>query len=196
MKIIDLIQGSKEWHEFRRNHIGASDSSSVMHMNPWKCVLELWEEKVLGWETTLTDAMRRGQDMEMTARDHYQKLTGIKVVPVVIEDSSFPYISASLDGITDDFKRAVEIKCGRKSFQLAKNGIIPSYYFCQLQHQMKVTGLDSIDYFNFDGDNSILLTQKRDDEFIKEMLERYSEFWNYVVTKIPPRQHYETTFII
>ena len=196
MKILDLVQGSRAWHDFRSCHIGASDSSTIMGMNPWENISSLWEEKVLGWEKPHTDAMTRGQSMETMARESYQILTGLSVLPLVCEDDKIPYMSASFDGITHDLTRAVEIKCGIKSHKSAKSGAIPAYYVCQLQHQMKIAELDEIDYYSFDGKDGILIVQKRDNEFIKEMLERYSEFWNYVITKTPPRQYHETTFII
>jgi predicted phage-related endonuclease len=41
-----LIQGSDEWHDFRRKHIGASDSPAIMELDPFCSLLDKWEEKV------------------------------------------------------------------------------------------------------------------------------------------------------
>jgi predicted phage-related endonuclease len=87
--------------------------------------------------------------------------------------------------LTADLKNAVEIKCGKASHKLAEKGEIPIYYRAQLQHQMFVASLDEIDYFSFDGTNGILLTVKRDDDFINEMVDMELEFW-YCVTHLTP----------
>lgn len=35
----------EEWLQYRRCGIGGSDASVVMGENPWRSVLQLWEEK-------------------------------------------------------------------------------------------------------------------------------------------------------
>jgi predicted phage-related endonuclease len=105
---------------------------------------------------------------------------------MVAEDIFYPFISASFDGMTPDYKHAVEIKCGKGSHKLAQKGEIPVYYQAQLQHQMYVANLDIIDYFSFDGKNGILIKVERDNEFIQEMLDKEIEFWHCVTNLTPP----------
>lgn len=187
MKILEITQGSQEWHDFRRVHLGASESGTIMGMNPYRTPLDLWEEKVFGWEQPKTQAMTDGQTMETIARSAYQEQTGILVEPLVCEHDAIPYISASFDGMTKDLKHAVEIKCGKGSHRSAKEGLIPAYYYCQLQHQMMVADLQIIDYYSFDGEKGILIKAVRDDELIEEMLEKYHWFWNCITTQTIPR---------
>jgi putative phage-type endonuclease len=182
----DLLQGSPEWIEFRRHHIGASEAATVMGLNPWQTKQSLWEEKVLGWTKEISDAMERGTKMENQARHAYQLETGKLVSPLVAEDDTYSYISASFDGLSEDRKHCVEIKCGKSSHKLARAGEIPIYYQAQLQQQMYVSGLEEIDYWSFDGSEGILLTLVRDNEFIKELVEREKEFWHCVTNLTPP----------
>lgn len=196
MRILDLKQGSKEWHVFRSKHLGASEASIIAGLNPWISKLALWEEKVLGWTKEINHAMVRGTEMEEQARHAYQLETGIMVCPMVAEDDVHPFISASFDGISSDFKRAVEIKCGRSSHKLARASQIPIYYRAQLQQQMYVANLQEIHYWSFDGEEGILLTLTRDDQFIRELIDKSIDFWHCVTTFTPPEVDYETVIAI
>ena len=138
MKIIEgLEQNSDEWRQWRNNHIGASDASAILGLNPWRTPLQLWEEKVLGWEKEMTSKMKKGQEMEKDARFSYESMKGILFPPIVAECELFPFISASFDGFNLLTKEAVEIKCGYHSHCLAQTNQIPEYYIAQLQHQIQ-----------------------------------------------------------
>jgi putative phage-type endonuclease len=187
MKQIFIEQGSKEWIEFRHTHVGASDASCIMGVNPWKTKQMLWEDKVLGWEMEMTEKMREGTRLEPEAREAYIRLVRVVVVPMVLESSEHPFLSASMDGMTLDMDHAVEIKCGASSHRLAKKGEVPEYYVAQLHHQAFVTGLKSIDYFSYDGKNNILIPYLTDPNYIRIMVEKELEFWHCVQSRTPPK---------
>ena len=188
MKIYeDLLQGSPEWLEFRRLHIGASDASTIMGLNPWHTKLQLWQEKCLGWTKEVNNAMRRGTAMEEQARNAYELHTGFVVSPLVAEDDNYPFISASFDGVTSCQKRIVEIKCGKASHKLAQHGEVPKYYYAQLQQQMYVAGVQLMDYWSFDGTEGILIPVVRDNQIITTLLEKLIEFWDCVQSNTPPK---------
>jgi len=187
MNIIDLVQNTPEWLAFRANHIGASDASTIMGLNPWRSRKQLWEEKTLGWSQDLNENMRRGQKMEKSALENYQERTGYIMKPCVAEDSIYPFLSASFDGINEELNRVVEIKCGKSSHKLAHCGLIPKYYYAQVQHQMFIANVDEMDYFSFDGKEGILIPVKKDNAFIYEMLEMEIEFWHSIANLIPPK---------
>lgn len=188
MKIIEnLEQGSQEWLLFRQNHVGASDASTIMGINPWRTKKQLWEEKVLGWSQEINANMKRGQLMEKDALYVYQALTKYSMAPLVVEDLLFPFLSASFDGISECLNRVVEIKCGKNSHKLAHLGKIPDYYYAQMQHQMFIANVDEMDYFSFDGQQGILMPVERNNIFIYEMLEKEIEFWHCVTQFTPPK---------
>ena len=182
-----LIQGSPEWLEFRKSHLGASDAGTIMGLNPWSTSLQLWQEKCLGWTKDVNDAMRRGTNMEEKARDAYSIQTGRLVSPAVGTCEVHAFISASFDGISSDYAHAVEIKCGKASHKQAQKGIIPDYYYAQCQQQMYVAGLQLMDYWSFDGKEGILISVVRDNQFITKLVDNLIEFWNRVQSNTPPR---------
>lgn len=187
MKLIPLVQGSKEWLTYRDSHLGASESSSIMDCNPFKSKFKLWEEKTLGWHEPVNENMLRGQRMEPAARLAYEIKTGIFVEPMVGEHDIYSFISASFDGVSPCLSNIVEIKCGKKSHAMAQQGIIAPYYLCQVYHQMMVAGIDQMDYWSFDGTEGILIPVVRDNQFITTLLEKLIEFWDCVQTNTPPK---------
>jgi putative phage-type endonuclease len=193
MKIIlGLEQNTKEWLEFRRNHIGASDAATIMGLNPWRSALALWEEKTMGSEQECNTNMRRGQKLEPLAREAYMMETGLIVEPIVAECEIRPFLSASFDGVTKCLSHAVEIKCGASSHKLALMDEVPIYYYAQLQHQMYIGGFLGMHYYSFDGKDGILIEMDRDEDFIDEMLEKEIAFWNCVTQFTPPEVDNET----
>lgn len=181
MKIIkNIIQGSPTWLEYRQQHLGASDSSAILGINPWKSPTQLWEEKVFGWAQSINANMQRGVELEPIARVAFELEMGIKVEPAVAECEILPFLSASFDGLSEDHKTLVEIKCGKASHRLAMQGEIPDYYKSQLQHQMYIADAEMIFYYSFDGKQGITIIEERDEAFIKVMLEKYLKFWDCV----------------
>ncbi len=190
-RYISLVQGSKEWLEFRRSHIGGSDAGIIMGVNPWTTPYQLWEQKVIGKEVPENEAMSRGKRLEPIARDLYIEMTGIYVKPAVcIHVFDLPWMMASLDGISicDDLVvTGIEIKCaGITDHELAKLGYIPEKYVPQCQHILEVCGLDEMDYFSFDGKEGVIVKVKRDQSYIDEMVKKEYEFWQRIQNLDPP----------
>ncbi len=182
-----MEQGSQEWLKMRRNYIGASDCPVVMLVDPWRTPFNLFEEKLGLVQTTETEAMRRGKELEPFAREEFEKVTGIKMTPQVLFHPEVKYMMASMDGVSEDGKSAVELKCpGEATYRLAMAGKVPEHYNCQLQHQMAVAGLQSIFYFCYDGTTGIVLEIERNDSFIDKIYREEAEFWNRVQNFDPP----------
>ena len=173
-----LIQQSDEWFALRRNHIGASDAPIIMGVSPWKTSYQLWEEKLGFRKNNTTAAMQRGLDMEDEARREFEKVTGLIVFPEVVFHPEKEWMMASLDGIDIEHRNIVEIKCpGKQDHESAMDGVIPSKYYPQLQHQLAVTGLDKGFYFSYDGNSSVVLTIVKDSKYMSTMISREQEFW-------------------
>ena len=172
--MIPQEQRGEAWKQWRRNKLGASEISAILGCG-FLSIGELFDIKLgLRQPEEENDAMRRGNDLEGQAREAFELETGRSVYPLVCVHPDYPWLIASLDGITIDKKIAVEIKCpGKKTHEATiKSREIPSYYIPQLQQIMSVTGLDEIYYFSFDPDSSILLKLSRDDEYIKVLIEK------------------------
>lgn len=187
MHLLSLKQGSEEWLRFRRSHICASDASSILGCNPYKSILQLYEEKVFGFEQEINHFMSRGIELEAIALELFEKETGLTMFPAVVKHDSIDWMAASLDGLTIDRKKAVEIKCnGKKNHELALKGKVPNHYNAQIQHQLACTGLEFVYYYSFTGQDGVIIEVKRDQEFIEVMIEKEREFWNNLQALRPP----------
>jgi len=182
-EIIDLEQRSDEWHRFRKKHIGASEAPIIMKESPWKTPRDLWMEKLDLCQKPAykSKAMQRGVDMEEEARQKYMQMTGIHVCPLVARSCEYPFMIASYDGVSDDKRKIVEIKCpGEKDHNKAKNSEIPKKYIYQLVQQMLVLDVDSVDYFSYRDPNDVALLHLTRDEVkseIKKLIREEKKFW-------------------
>lgn len=187
--------GSKEWLEFRRKKIGASDAARICGVTPksWGSVKDLWQEKMGLKETKDSLVMEMGRMMEEEARIAYEKLASIDVFPVVVMHGEHDWLMATMDGLTLDRDIGVEIKTGEKTYKLAKDGIIPDYYNIQMQVQMEVCDLESIDYFVWRPNREPFLKRvNRDRALFAEMLPKLEAFWICLKDNVPPGSEEET----
>ena len=201
-----LVQGSKAWLELRKTKITATDAAVCMGLNPWCKLMQRYEEKLgLCPPPFQNAAMARGVAYEEEARQCFEKLADIQVYPrVIVRD----WQMASLDGIDFDDTCVVEIKVGgKKLHDLAKKGVVPVYYRCQVQHQIDLAGVDYAYFFSyrpavfeinpFNGKftgvvleeaEGIIVPVERNDTFIKEMTMAEWAFYECLITKTPPRE--------
>lgn len=183
-----MQQNTQQWHEFREMKIGASDAASIMGVG-FHTPFKLWQIKMGFDEVVENFAMRRGKELEPVARAAFIKESGIEVFPEVVQHPEFEWMMASLDGISFDRKTIIEIKCvGRKNNDLAKMGKVPEKYFPQLQHQMAVTGANSVIYFSFYEGVGTSIKVDRDDEYIEKLIEAEKEFFKCMVDFSPPEK--------
>ena len=178
--ILDITQRSSEWLKWRSEGIGASDAPVIMGESPWKTSKSLLKEKIYGESEWRNEKMIRGIELEPKALEMYQKVIGVKMRPVCIQSKIYPWLRASLDGLSYDETRVVEIKCGegvyRRTYYSRK---VPSYYYAQLQHILAITGLPSIDFWCFLPNNPYVhLVVERDNKYIGLLLEAEKEFWD------------------
>ena len=190
-----LIQGSPDWHEYRSNHIMATDAATILGINPWKTAQILWEEK-LGFSppTPLNDAMKRGQELEPVARQLYIDDSGVHFEPCVYQCDEYPWMAASLDGIDDYDSIILEIKCpGADTHNFAINGDIKPYYHCQMQHQMMVTRTKLAIYVSLRPEclqnPFVILEVQADEGYQKILYEAEEHFWTQLNTFQKP-QHW------
>lgn len=174
-----MKQQSKEWLEFRKSKIGASDAPIIMKESPWTTPYQLWLDKVFDISNNKRSAaMDRGINLEEEARNLFEKQTGIIVFPMVKLNPEIDWMMASLDGIDIEEKNIVEIKCPNKiDHAMAESGVVPKKYIPQLQHQLAVCHLDMAYYFSFNGLNGVFVKVYRDEKYIQDMLKKESEFY-------------------
>ena len=194
MAKVELIQGTKEWLDWRKTLVTASDTATLLGIKKWgKTPLKLWQDK-MGFRTTyVTPAMERGIALEPKIREMFISLTGIYIEPACYVHDDFPFLGASLDGINEHSKIIVEIKTGQKElFLMVMNGEIPDYYMPQVQSQFSCAGEEYKQcYFTVldpDDDNNLTYTiVDRDEVMIAEIRKVSKKFHvEHMITGIPP----------
>jgi putative phage-type endonuclease len=191
-KIVEgLQQNTPQWLEWRKNMIGASEAAAILGVSKWCTPWQLYMRK-LGLIPEQADnyAMGEGRRLEPKILESYNREWGLNLKPVVIQSFEYPWMFASLDGWDEDARIAVEIKTASKEdHACALEGCVPDHYFPQVQHQHKVLG-EGVKLFyisaNKEREYPTEFEVKRDDEYIKAMIEKEVRFMEYLKMLIPP----------
>jgi putative phage-type endonuclease len=208
MKVIDLVQGSVEWLEYRRWKVGSSDASVCMDINPYKTKEKLLKEKLYGLSSYMNNSMKRGHILEPIVRNYINNTCGTKFKPLVIESENNHFMIASLDGFDEGKSSSIlEIKTTSKiDLHLdALNGKVPSIYIPQVQHALSVSSCkqalyvscflkQEIEDFSIINENNILdfveiqkVIANVDSIYCENLIEKEKEFYNNLVDlNIPP----------
>ena len=186
--ISTLEMSHDEWLKRRFESIGASESGSILGINPYKTAVDVYYEKV-DRVTDFPDNLNMwlGRELEPIIKKKFEEETGYKVRNdhKIRVDKEHSFITTNLDGMVVGEKVPVEYKALSRW-----DGEIPDYYFSQVPHQIMVTESDYA-YFVVLAlgvqKNFVIQKINRDDEFINLMREEEVSFWNdHVIPKDPP----------
>ena len=194
MKVINFLegQGSKEWLDWRRGGIGASDIAVIMGTSRFKTPLTLWNEKCgFALEEPPNAAMMHGIKNEDRAREWLNEKMGLKLQPLCVEDDEISYFRASLDGYDHNTRTLVEIKCPvtESVIENAKlRQVIPEYWIDQSLWQIMFTNPIRAMVAIWDHANECCYTIENFamPERIQKMREKATDFWRKVQTGVAP----------
>ena len=187
MKTEDLVQGSAKWKEFRIQGIGASECAAVMGLSPYMTRHDVWMEKTgrrQGFEGN--SATERGQALEAKARSLYELENLETMTPAIAVHPAWPFLRASLDGVSEDKSTVLEIKIpGKETVAMAKRGEVPEHYQLQCQMQLLVTGAEQVHFFVYshEDDSSALVVIKPDLPIQVRIVEELTLFWTENILK-------------
>lgn len=174
---MDLEQGSDEWLEFRRTHLGASDTPIILGISPYYTPRQLWAQKQ-GFESVKTNfAMDQGHKHEEIARELFNKQYSMDVKPAVVKHVKRLYMSASLDGLSDDGLTAIEIKDVGEAAFFDDN--IPEHHSAQMQKIMYVLDLPTMFYVKHFNGKIRVQRYFRNNVTIEKILTAEETFWHY-----------------
>ncbi len=146
MQIVNLIQGTPEWHAHRKAHFNASDAPAMMGCSSYKTRSELIKELATGLTGEVDAATQRrfddGHRFEALARPLAEEIIGEDLSPCVGTNGKF---SASFDGITFMHDVAFEHKTLNDTLREAMfegccGDALPLQYQIQMEHQAMVAG--------------------------------------------------------
>lgn len=150
MKIIELVQGSPEWHAHRANHFNASDAPAMLGCSPYTTRTELLHKMATGAEKEIDASLQRrfddGHRFEALARPLAESIISEDLFPVTGTEGK---LSASFDGLTMMNDIAFEHKSLnaelRKIMTEGCSGSdLPKHYQVQMEQQHMVSGCEKI----------------------------------------------------
>lgn len=161
MQVVNLEQRGPQWLKWRQEGIGGSDACVLMGDVNWSNPSQLMAQKLGIAENVDNERMKRGRELEPRARQLYELLTGRTMRPICVIHDKYPWLRASLDGISDDHQIVLEIKCpSENAHRKALRGTYPYYYRAQLQHQLLITEAPTLHYWSFTDSETFPLNQR------------------------------------
>jgi putative phage-type endonuclease len=149
MKVVQLQQGSAEWHAHRATHFNASDAPAMLGISVYESRTALIARLATGITPEVDDATQLrfndGHRFEALARPLAEKIIGDELYPVVGTEGR---LSASFDGITFDESAIFEHKTLNDTLRavLVADGMtgayLPEQYRAQMEQQLMVSAAD------------------------------------------------------
>jgi len=155
--ILNLVQGSREWHEFRATSDGASEAPVMMGKSKYQSRSDLLKLKSTGIapdvDSNTQTLFDRGHATEIGGRAMAEKIIGEEFSPVVMSKSIDGLnLSASLDGINFDGNIIFEHKLYSAALGEAINANeIAEHYTIQMDQQLLVSGAEKCLFMASDG---------------------------------------------
>jgi putative phage-type endonuclease len=143
----NLIQGSKEWHEYRASGVGASEIASIVGIQgAFKTRSEVLMEK-LGQGKEPTEYQKKlfseGHEWEAVVRESLNA-DEYDFQPLVVESAQSPRLFASLDGLDRQKRMILEVKSVSTESRFNEYAKTPpAHYLAQVQFQLYCSGMDS-----------------------------------------------------
>lgn len=194
VKILDVKQGSAEWHDLRKIKLGASCAPIIMGVSTYKTPFELYQEMKGNVEPEKQNwAMERGKELEKEAVQIYESTEQIKTFDPVGEADIYVCLIASMDAVcVNDYKKCAEVKAiDIESHYATYRGDVPDIYYPQLQHQMYVWELDQIDYISYHPEAFIEYTKtvvKRDEKYLQQYIPKALAFMDCIYSNTAPEK--------
>jgi len=145
MQLIELQQGTYEWHAHRQTHFNASDAAAMLGVSPYTKRDALLKQKKTGITPEVNPYQQaifdKGHLIESLLRPMAEQQLGQELYPCVgvLEGTK---LSASFDGLTMDERTVFEAKTLNKTLRKTQGKPLPLHYRAQLEQQLLVSGAD------------------------------------------------------
>lgn len=196
--IYDILGKSTDadWLALRKTGIGASEMSVLLGVNPWKSEIELWGEKtgrVEAPDLSDVESVRWGQLLEPVVLEEYRRRAdrAVRASGELLRSCAHPWALATLDGETCGREDAgwwpLEAKTTSAFRADDWEDGPPEMYRVQVHHQMLVTGAPRATIVCLLGGQRMVWQDiERDEQLVRKIVARGSEFWARVQSGEPP----------
>lgn len=199
-----FLKDRDEWLKARETRIGGSEASSLIGMNKYTSLHDLWERKIKGVQSDVSNELiEYGNTMEPLLRELYRiKHPEMDVQysgNTILYSKQYEWVSYSPDGLLWDGSRAgiLEIKTSfirNSNMNEEWKDSIPQTYFCQILWGLLCTGFEFVDLIAelryLDGNSSIKQYHIERIEVLDDMeylLSESRKAWeHYFKSKIEP----------
>lgn len=147
MHVVNLVQGSPEWHAHRRNHFNASDAPAMMGCSKYTTRDQLLQQYATGITKDVDAGTQKlfdnGHKFEELARPLAEKIIGEELSRTVGVEGKY---SASFDGITFNDDVIFEHKTLNDDLRAAFHNQdhdtveLPLMYRVQMEQQLMISG--------------------------------------------------------
>lgn len=177
--------------------LGGSDVSTAFGINEYKTSYELWKEKVGDTiDAKDNDWLWFGREAENLIAKGYSRITGRKVIedPYIRIHAKHDNLFVNLDRIildNEDGKGPGVLECKSTEYSVYKTWLesIPINYYCQIQHELSVTGFKWAALAVLVGRQIKVIPIERDEEYIeKQNLALVAWYNGYVKAVVPPER--------
>ena len=189
---VEESKNHEKWLAVRNTGIGGSDAGTILGMNPYKSLYQLWMEKTGQAEApdlSGNQFVYWGIKNEANISDWFAETTGKKVERCgTLRSISHPFMLANVDRIVVGENAGLEIKtAGVSQYKQWADDNVPDAYYCQCLHYMAVTGADSWYIAVLLGGNEAQWKKiDRNEDDINTLILEEKNFWDLVQTKTPP----------
>ena len=181
-KIVNLVQGSKEWQDLRTKRFTASEAPAMMGASKYQTRTQLLDQKATGLVPEVSEHQQRifneGHRTEAAARPIAERIIGEDLFPVTCEDDEGRLL-ASMDGLTMLGDAGFEHKLWNKNLvEQIENEDLAPHYTVQMDQQMLVSGAERILFVCSDGtENSFAsMWYERDEAKMKALIAGWAQF--------------------
>ena len=184
MKTLNLIQGSKEWHDHRAENYNASEAPAMMGKSKHMTRDQLIHQQVTGETKEIGDFLQKlfnkGHAAEAAIRPFVEKMVGEELYPVTGTDhiDGVP-LSASFDGLTLMENIVFEHKLWNEKLAAnMRDGIVELHYSYQIQQQLMISGAEKAIFVTSDGtpDNFECIWVYPDKEVFSSLISGWKHF--------------------
>lgn len=185
-------QDSPEWHEARRNGIGASEVAAILGLSPFQTPLSVYRVKMGVPNEIPEDLAYFGHALEAPIaqwiRDKHPKV-GMVGAGISARSVEWPWLTATPDRMAANTIIPIEIKTSSAYSKDKWADGVPLYYQTQVQTQLAVLGAPFGWLAVLHGGNSPELYRvERDEGFIQDhLIPKTRDFWEqHVLAQVPP----------
>lgn len=180
----ELMSDNDRWHFNRRLGIGGSDIGSILGLNKYKGMIQLWEEKrgICGSEEQSEPAYW-GNVLESVVAGEFAKRNGVSLqVPSDhLSLASHPWATANVDRNIDEWGDILECKTTSaysKEWGDDQSDEVPHSYYAQCQWYLMITKARKCHVALLQGGNKYRQFLVEPDEKIQQiMLKKATKFW-------------------